>query len=157
MTLTARQYVVMYLYYRRGCTHRQIASALSIKHTAVQKLLVRGNRWVLEEAVTPEGVATSDLVRGLLQPSLTASVTGHVGRAASRQEELLDRLELRMQQRARELADIEECMSCGSDLPTRRSGAALGGVNIGPNGTRWPAEKWTEPITGRVVVLPQDE
>lgn len=161
MTITARQYVVLHLYYCLGNTQRQIAVALGISQKNVHMLLVRGRRWIIESATEGMGGISSPLIRGLLQPSPTASVTGHAGNAALRQEELLDTLDLRMQQRSKELADIEECMSCDSIRPTQRNGVGRGGVSIGPSGTSWPPEKWQPPGQGQrygtAHVLPCDE
>ena len=162
LTVTDRQFVCLYLYYREGHSQRRIAGALGVKQQTVHKMIVRGTRWILDESCDPDAAVTSPLIRGLMCPSPTTSTTGHVGRAASRQAELWDMLELRMQHRAKELADIEECMSCSSDLPTRRNGVGHGGVSIGPSGTSWPAEKWEPPSAdgrgyGRAVTLPCDD
>jgi hypothetical protein len=77
-----------------------------------------------------------------------------------RQEELWGELELLMQQRAEALADIEECMSCGSDSSTRRRGSSC--MCIVADGTRWPPEKWEPPGPdgqqyGSPVTLPCDD
>jgi hypothetical protein len=116
MTVTDRQYIAMRLYYCEGWTQRKIGSALGIRQQNVSRLLTRGKRWIIERA-GEEGVK-SLLVEGLFRPSPTSSVTRNVGLAASRREELLDALELRMKQRATELAEVEECMAGDSFHPT---------------------------------------
>ncbi len=57
-------------------------------------------------------------MRALIVPSPTSSPTANIGLAASRREELLDALQLRLEQREAELADIAECMSGNHFLPT---------------------------------------
>lgn len=61
----------------------------------------------------------TSLVEGLFAPSPTSSITSNVGLAASRQEELLDALELLMERRAAEAAAYRECMSGDSSSQTQ--------------------------------------
>lgn len=117
MPPTARQLKALHLYYVEGWSHRRIAGALGIKHAPVQRLIMRGSRWIVEKAAD-EGGASLPLMRALIAPGPTSSTT-NVGLAASRVDDLLDALELRMEQRAYELAATEECMSAGSFQPTR--------------------------------------
>jgi hypothetical protein len=110
MSVTSRQERALQLYYVEGWTHRRIGQCLGISHASVQRLIVRGSRWLLHEA-EGQGGAMSPFMRALLAPSATSSPTRHVGRAEARQEELIGLLELRMQQRAVSLSEVEKCMS----------------------------------------------
>lgn len=116
--LTVRQYVALRLWYVEGWSQRRIGRDMKVTHQAVYTLIVRGRK-ALVRGLAEQGVATLPLVEGLLRPSATSSVTRDVGQAASRREELLDALQLRMEQRATELAIVEECMSGDSFSPTR--------------------------------------
>lgn len=117
MTITARQLLALHLYYATGCTYRKIGTVLSIDGKTAYDLVQRGRR-SLYIHVSHDHPHKSLLVEALLRPSPTASVTCNVGLAASRQGELLDALEFRLEQRAEELAHLEECMSGDSYLPT---------------------------------------
>lgn len=115
--VTTRQYIVLRLYYVEGWTLRRIGQAFGVSFQAVHQTIGRGRRWIFE-VCGDQGVDASPLVRGLLAPSPTSSPTSNVGLAASRQEELLDALELLMEHRAAEAASFEECMSGDSFLQT---------------------------------------
>jgi hypothetical protein len=117
-TVTARQYVALYLYYVEGQSQGKIGAVLGIAQQNVSKLMVRGKRWLVD-AVAEQGGVSLPRLTALLAPSPTSSPSANVGLAASRQEELADALELRLQQRATELAEVEECMSGDSSHPTR--------------------------------------
>ena len=116
--VTARQYVALYLYYIEGQPQRKIGSVLGIAHQNVSRLIVRGKRWLVD-AAADQGGASLPYIEALSAPSPTASPTRNVGLAASRREELLDALELRLEQRAKDLAEVAECMSGDSSRPTR--------------------------------------
>ena len=116
-TITARQYITLRLYYVEGWSERRIGAAFSITHQAAHDRLIRARRWVFE-AAGDEGLAASPLVEALLAPSPTSSPTSNVGVAASRQDELLDSLELLTEQHAQQAASFIECMSGDSHLPT---------------------------------------
>lgn len=115
--VTERQYTALYFYYVEGWSHRKIGTELNIHHSSVQSLIIRGRRWITE-AAAKQTPATLPFMRALFTPSPTSSLTAHLGRAASRQEELQGTLTLRMEQRAEELAEIEECMSGSHLSPT---------------------------------------
>ena len=116
--VTARQYVALYLYYIEGQTQRTIGDVLGVTQPAIHYLLQRG-KLLLEEAASDGGVIKAVHMRELLRPSPYASPTRDLGKAASRQEDLLDALEQRMLQRADDLADLQQCMSGESVLPVR--------------------------------------
>lgn len=115
MTVTSRQEQALRLYYCEGWTHRRIGSHLGITHRAVQTLIIRGSRWLIEDAAA-QGVASLPLVERPCRLSPTSST--HVGRALTRQEELLDALALRLEQRDAELAMYEQWLDGDSHLPS---------------------------------------
>jgi hypothetical protein len=103
-TVTARQYVALYLYYVEGQSFRRIGATLGIKSSnGVYSLIQRGKRWIVEAEA--EGVNASPFIEGR-----NASSTRNVGRAASRQDDLIAEVEWRVEQRERELADIDRLM-----------------------------------------------
>lgn len=116
--VTARQYVALYLYYIEGQPQRTIGSILGVSQQAASYLLERGRRRLVT-SVGETGVVKAVHMRELLRPSPYASPTRDLGKAASRQEDLLDALEQRMLQRADDLADLQQCMSGESVLPVR--------------------------------------
>lgn len=116
-TITARQYIVMRLWYVEGWSQYRIAKGLGITQPSVYGLIARGRRWIFE-AVSEEGAITLRRVEVLLAPSPTSSPTSNLGVAASRQDELLDALELLMEHQASEAAIYDECMSGDSILRT---------------------------------------
>ena len=120
MSLTARQYIALHLYLVEGWTQNRIGGFLSISQPATHYLIQRGRKWFTDTA-TRDGVISAIHVRDMLHPSPSASITRNVGKAACRQEELLDALEQRMLQRANELAKYRECMSGNSILPVHRA------------------------------------
>lgn len=154
MTLTARQYLAFHAYYVTGASYVTISRTLGCTKQNAHALVATARASIVRASEDGE-VDFSLLVEGLLRPSPTASVTRNVGKSLSRQDELWVALEMRLHQRASELADIEECMSHDCALPTRQPGGR-GGISVGPNGTRWPAEKWQHQ-DGRIDVLPQDD
>jgi len=115
--VTDRQRTALQLYYVEGWSQRRIGRTLSVSQPSVHRLIVRGSRWIVETAAAEGGISLPSM-RALFASSPTSSST-HVGRAACRREELLDALELRVEQRAKDLATAEECMSSGSSAPTR--------------------------------------
>jgi hypothetical protein len=115
--VTTRQQIALLLFYVEGYSHRRIGESLGIKHASVQRLILRGSRWLIC-AAAEEGGATSPRLRALLAPSPTTDPTRNVGLAALRQDELLDALELHMEREARTADAIRECMSGDSHLPT---------------------------------------
>jgi hypothetical protein len=117
-TVTARQYVALRFYYVEGWSQRRIADLLGIQQQSVHRLICRGQRWIIDAAASDGGVKSLRL-RALLVPSPSASATREASwAAASRQDELLDALDLRLQERASELDSIEACMSGDSCLLT---------------------------------------
>lgn len=152
--LTPRQYIALHLYYVAGQNLATISSTLGCTRSGTVRI-VQAAKAKLSQAYESDPVKFLPLVEALLRPSPTASVTRNVGKATSRQDELWVALETRLRQRAKELADIVECMGHDCALPTYQAGGR-GGMSVGPNGTRWPAEKWRNQ-DGRVEVLPQDE
>jgi len=116
-TITARQYIVLRLWYVEGWSQHRIARGLGITQPSVYGLIVRGRRWIFE-AVSEEGAITLRRVEALFAPSPTSSPTSNLGVAASRQDELLDALELLMEHQAAEAAAYDECMSGDSHLRT---------------------------------------
>jgi len=119
MTVTARQYIALHLYYIEGWSYRRIGKHLGMASSASPYALVQRGKSAIVRITVDKGANTLPLVEGLLRPSPTSSLTRNVGQAASRREELLDALERRMAQRDAELADIEECMAGDSFSPTR--------------------------------------
>ena len=120
-TITAKQYIALRLWYVEGWTQYQVAHLFGVTQPAVHGLISRGRRWIFETACAdPLSLYAQDSleVEGLLRPSPSSSVTHDLGKAASRQEELLDALELLMEQRADALAVAEMCMSNGFSAPT---------------------------------------
>jgi hypothetical protein len=152
--LTDRQYIAFHAYYVSGWSYVTISNTLGCTKQNAHALVSTARAKVIR-AYGDEDIDFPVLVEGLLRPSPTASVTSNVGNATSRQDKLWAALQLRMQERAKELGDIEECMGHDCALPTKGSGGR-GGISVGPNGTRWPPEKWQHP-DGRVETLPQDE
>lgn len=152
--LTAREHIAFHCYYVAGQSFTTISSTLGCTRKGAAYLVTSAKDKVTR-SYEDGSLPFSALVEGLLRPSPTASVTRHVGKATSRQDELWAALEMRLHQRAKELADLVECMGHDCALPTHQPGGR-GGISVGPNGTRWPAEKWQHP-DGRVEVLPQDE
>lgn len=114
--VTARQYVALHLYYVEGWSHRRIAQVLGITHAPVQRLILRGRRWIME-AGCDQGGANSPYIEKLLCSSRTSSPTRDVGRAASRQDQLLMEWESRVEQRERELGDIDSLMRGNQGVP----------------------------------------
>ena len=117
MTLTARQYVALHLYYVEGQSYRRIGSTLGITGQGAWDLVGRG-RTRLVACYVDAPLDASPLVEGLTSPSATASTTRHVGRSESRQDRLLDALERRMAHRAYEVEEVTECMCGNFALPT---------------------------------------
>jgi hypothetical protein len=154
MPLTARQCIALHLYYVAGQNLAVISSTLGCTPSGTFRI-VQAAKAKLGQAYEDDPVKFLPLIEGLLRPSPTASVTRHVGKSLSRQDELWAALEMRLHQRANELADIVECMGHDCALPTRQPGGR-GGMSVGPNGTRWPAEKWQH-RDGRVEMLPCDD
>ena len=107
MTTTSRQELALHLYYCEGWSYRRIGKALGISHPAVIHLVRRGTKWIIR-ACEARGVTTLPIVKALTEPSPESSPTRHLGRAMNRQEELLDALAVRLEQRARELAMYEQ-------------------------------------------------
>lgn len=116
-TITARQYIVMRLWYVEGWSQRRIGRFLGIHQKSVWDLISRGRRWIIRTA-SEGGPSRHLLIEVLLAPSPTSSPTSNLGVAASRQDELLDALELLIQHRAAEAASYQECMSGDSHLRT---------------------------------------
>ena len=117
MNLTARQYIALHLYYAEGWSITRISGMLSCTKQAVHSLMGRAKTRIVETYTTND-VDLAIHMRDILRPCPAASITHSKGKAASRRELLLDALEQRMLQRATELANIRECMSGKSFLPT---------------------------------------
>lgn len=117
MATTSRQEVALLLYYVEGWSHRRIGQALGISHQASHQLVDRGRRIILHK-VDEQDVDALPTVRVLLAANERVSCTRHIGRALARQEELLDALQLRMEQRAEELAMYEQWLDSGSSSPS---------------------------------------
>lgn len=115
--LTARQYIALRAYYVEGMSHSAISRTLGCSRQNTHELVSTARAKVIrfyEDGILDIQV----LVEGLLRPAAHSSPSSNLGVAASRQDELLDALELRMQQRALEIQDISECMSGNSFMPT---------------------------------------
>ena len=108
-TVTDRQYIALRLWYLEGWSQHQVARAFGITQPAVHALIARGRRWVFE-AVSRKGLSNRHLVEGLFGPSMASSLTRDLGAASGRRDELLDELEIRMDQQAREAAAFSDCM-----------------------------------------------
>jgi hypothetical protein len=115
--LSTSQYLALRAYYVQGMTQAAISRTLGCSRQNVH-MLVMTARAKLVRACEDGVVDFLSVVEGLMRPSPTSNVTCDVGKAASRQEQLLDALELRMQQRALESEDTRECMSGSSFVPT---------------------------------------
>jgi hypothetical protein len=109
-TITARQYIALRLYYVEGWNYSRIGEAFGVTKQAVHQVVMRGRHWIIQ-ACGVQGVDATPRLRVLLAPSPTLSPTRNVGVATSRQDELLDALELRMEQQASMADSLSECMS----------------------------------------------
>ena len=118
MATTSRQDLALYLYYVQGHSYRQIGKALGIEVASSYTLVKRGRESIIR-SVERQGANTSPLVRALLAANESAvSCTRHIGRALTRQEELLDALQLRLEQHEAELAMYEQWLSGNSSSPS---------------------------------------
>ena len=117
MSTTARQQIALIYFYVEGRSYGHIGKALGISAQAAHGLIERGRNVILH-AIEDKGVDALPYVERLLHASPTMSPTRHVGRALSRQEELLDALQLRLEQRDAELAMYAQWLDSDSHLPT---------------------------------------
>jgi hypothetical protein len=115
--LSPREFFALRGYYYVGMSARLIGETLSCTRQAAEALIKVG-RQKLIRACEDGQVAFPLLVEGLMRPSPTANVTRDTGTSASRQERLLDALELHVQRRALDFQEIGECMAGDSFVPT---------------------------------------
>lgn len=116
MTVTCRQQVALSLYYVEGWSHRRIGQAIGSNPGTVYRLIERAKEVIVRQCSGETGNA-HPIVERLCSLSPTSS-TSHVGRAMTRQEELLDALALRLEQRDAELAMYEQWLDSDSHLPS---------------------------------------
>jgi predicted DNA-binding protein (UPF0251 family) len=115
--LTLRQFVALRAYYVEGMTHSAISRTLGCSRQNAHAMVTTAKDKLIR-AYDAGDIDIPVITEGLLRPSSTSVTTRDVRVSASRQDELLDALELHMQRRAFDHEEIRECMSGDSFMQT---------------------------------------
>jgi hypothetical protein len=133
--------LMLILHYKEGWSLRRIAEAFRLHHWQVRRAIDSACD-TIADGFDPDDCATQPFIEGLMsfedngEPRQTPRI------AALRRDQLAQDLDLRMDMRSAELADVSECMGANCPLSHNRS--------KGPAWTQWEVRYLNE--TGRTTI-----